>query len=138
MKSKLAVRVARLLGALAIMAIVSVLLVPRFVNRADTRLAISKTDVASLGSMLVQFQLDCKRYPTTQEGLNALRVKPANAKGWKGPYAEKPIPLDEWGHAYVYAATTKDGKPSFTLMSYGSDGAPGGDGDAADITNGTD
>ena len=73
-------------------------------------------------------------YPTTEEGLNALRVRPSSAKNWKGPYTTKDIPLDPWGGPYVYQAPGPDGQ-DFLVTSYGADGAPGGESDAADITS---
>src|SRR5881227_1547969 len=62
----------------------------------------AKSQISEFERMLDQFKLDVGRYPTNDEGLQALRSKPANATNWDGPYSKKDVPLDPWGHAYVY------------------------------------
>lgn len=93
----------------------------------------AKSQISEFEGMLDQFKLDVGRYPTSDEGLQALRVKPANATNWDGPYSKKDIPMDPWGHPYVYRfpGTHSD----FDILSYGADGQEGGDGDNADITS---
>ena len=76
--------------------------------------------------------MDNDKYPTTEQGLNALRVQPADATGWKGPYTTKDIPTDPWGNEYLYESPGPNGE-DFVIISYGSDGAPGGEGDASDL-----
>ena len=78
------------------------------------------------------FRLDMRRYPTTEEGVDALLNRPAaGAELWSGPYIDKASGLtDPWGNPYVYRAT---GASGYELISYGADGAPGGDGENADI-----
>lgn len=93
----------------------------------------SKAQLDSLQKSLVAYRLDVGTYPSTELGLQALQVKPANASAWAGPYLSKAVPLDPWGHAYVYRFPGHQGE--YDLFSYGSDGKPGGDGDAADIRN---
>ena len=94
------------------------------------RISAARADLAVLTSALQNFRLDCDRYPTTAEGLASLTAQPAHVEAWKGPYLAKPIGLDPWGHRYVYRY---EGHDHFLLESYGSDGKPGGEGDAADI-----
>lgn len=86
--------------------------------------------ITQVGAALQQFNLDLGRYPTEAEGLNALMVAPVGAKGWRSPYLENPPGVDSWGHPLFYRIRP-DGQ--FELGSYGSDGKPGGEGDAADI-----
>jgi len=93
----------------------------------------AKSQISEFESMLDQFKLDVGRYPTNEEGLQAIRVKPANVENWDGPYSKKDIPVDPWGHAYVYRFPGTHG--DFDLLSYGGDGQEGGDGDNADITS---
>ncbi|MGC9023154.1 MAG: type II secretion system major pseudopilin GspG, partial [Dissulfurimicrobium sp.] len=79
------------------------------------------------------FRLDNGRYPTTEEGLKALREKPPGLDTWNGPYLPKPIPKDPWGHDYVYRCPGEHG--DYDIISYGRDGQPGGEGEDADITS---
>ena len=124
-----------LLVVILILAILAALIVPRLVNRtSDAKIAAAKSDISTLGSLLQQYKVDNDAYPSTEDGLNALRVQPSDAPHWKGPYTTKDIPLDPWGNPYVYQSPGPSGQ-DYLITSYGADGAPGGDGDAADITS---
>jgi len=124
-----------LLVVILILAILAALIVPRVVNRTgDAKRAKAASDIATLSSLLQQYRIDTDKYPTTEEGLNALRVQPSSAPNWRGPYATKDIPTDPWGNEYTYESPGEGGE-DFTIISYGSDGAPGGEGDAADISS---
>jgi general secretion pathway protein G len=79
------------------------------------------------------YQLDLHSFPTTEEGLQALRVDPGHS-GWNGPYLPKDIPLDPWGRAYVYRYPGEHGSGP-DIVSYGGDGVPGGEGIYADIVS---
>ena len=83
------------------------------------------------------YRLDNGRYPTTEQGLNALWEKPAidPPANWRAPYLRKPVPLDPWGHAYVYAAPGVANPNAYDLYTLGKDGKPGGSGEDADITS---
>lgn len=137
MRKQRAFTLIELLVVILILAILAALIVPRVVGRTgDAKVAKAKTDLATLANQLNNFRLDVDRYPTTEEGLNALRVQPGDGTGWKGPYLSKDVPLDPWNNEYVYEFPGADGQDSFSLMSFGSDGAPGGEGEAADIIEG--
>ena len=124
-----------MLVVILILAILAALIIPRLVGRtSDAKIAKAKSDIATLSSLLQQYRLDSDRYPTTEEGLNALRVRPSSARVWKGPYTTKDIPLDPWGNPYVYQSPGPDGQ-DFLVTCYGADGAPGGESDAADLTS---
>lgn len=126
-----------LLVVILILAILAALIVPRVVGRTgDAKRAKAASDLATLSGSLETFRLDVDRYPTTEEGLQALRAAPSDANGWKGPYISKSIPPDPWGNEYVYEFPGSSGDDSFLIMSYGADGAPGGEGEAADVTQG--
>jgi general secretion pathway protein G len=86
-----------------------------------------------LEKALDQYRLDTRRYPTTEQGLQALVAKPSNEASWNGPYLKKAVPNDPWGRPYVYRNPGQKG--DFDLVSYGRDGRPGGNGEDADITN---
>jgi len=79
------------------------------------------------------FRLDTGRYPTTEEGLKSLREKPSGIENWEGPYLPKEIPVDPWGKPYVYKAPGEHG--DYDLISYGLDGAEGGEGENQDIVS---
>ena len=80
------------------------------------------------------FRLDVGRYPTAEEGLNALVVKPANADKWSGPYLKKEVPMDPWGHPYVYKIP--GAKSDYGVISNGPDAKQsGGNGEDAVITS---
>jgi general secretion pathway protein G len=128
-----------LLVVILILAILAALIVPKVVGKtSDAKIAAAKSDLATLSSALQNFRLDNDRYPTTEEGLAALTTAPASgANNWKGPYLTKPVGEDPWQHDYVYQYPGSGGSDSYTLESYGSDGAPGGEGEAADIVEGS-
>lgn len=124
-----------LLVVILILAILASLIVPRIVGRTgDAKRAKAASDIATLSGLLQQYRMDTDTYPTTEQGLNALRVPPSGVNNWRGPYTTKNIPTDPWGNEYVYVSPGPNGQ-DFLITSYGSDGAPGGDGDAADITS---
>jgi general secretion pathway protein G len=104
-----------------------------FRNVEKARLTVAKDQIAEFETNLDVFRLDVGRYPTTEEGLQALRVKPSGVENWDGPYLKKDVPMDPWGHPYVYRCPGQHG--DFDLLSYGADGQEGGDGDGADVKN---
>ncbi|MBV8620761.1 MAG: type II secretion system major pseudopilin GspG [Curvibacter sp.] len=121
-----------LLVVLAILTLLAGLVGPRVLSQLGG--AKSKTagvQIADLEKSLELFKLDVGRFPTTEEGLNALVVKPGAAMGWNGPYLKGAVPSDPWGHPYKY--TLNNG--AVELLSYGADGAAGGEGENADIQN---
>jgi general secretion pathway protein G len=81
-----------------------------------------------LSTALDTYRLDLGEYPTALDEL-----RHSDKKGWDGPYLPRDVPLDPWGNPYVYKVPGDDGKP-YSIMSYGKDGQPGGEGDAEDIT----
>ncbi len=121
-----------LLVVLAILTLLAGLVGPKVLNQLGG--AKSKTaavQIADLDKSLELFKLDVGRYPSTEEGLEALVKKPASANGWNGPYLKGGLPTDPWGHAYRY--TSSGG--NIEILSLGADGAPGGEGENADIRN---
>ena len=93
----------------------------------------TRAQLDALGKALDQFRLDTGHYPSNEEGLAALVVRPPNEPKWEGPYLTKDVPLDPWGNAYVFKNPGDHGE--YDLFSYGKDGKPGGEGEAADVTN---
>ena len=124
-----------LLVVILILSILAALIIPRLISRtSDAKRAKAASDIATLSSLLQQYQLDNGKFPATEDGLQALVTKPSDAPNWKGPYSTKGISNDPWGAPYVYQAPGPAGQ-DFLITCYGSDGQPGGDGDAADITS---
>ena len=120
-----------------IMGILAALIVPKLMGRTDdARIIAAKQDIATLMQALKLYKLDNQRYPTTEQGLQALIEKPTSgpaANGWKtGGYLDK-LPNDPWGKPYVYRQPGEHG--DYDLLSYGKDGQAGGSDEAADITN---
>lgn len=123
-----------LLVVLVILTLLAGLVGPRVMNLLGG--AKSKTaalQVTDLEKSLEIFKLDVGRYPTTEEGLNALAVKPTTINGWNGPYIKGGVPADPWGKPYTYTSPTATG--GIDIVSLGADGAPGGEGENADIHN---
>ena len=92
-----------------------------------------EAQIELFGAALDSFRLDVGRYPTTSEGLEALRTRPAGLEKWDGPYLKKEIPLDPWDHRYLYTVPGAHG--DYDLISYGADGMPGGKGENQDIVS---
>jgi len=123
-----------LLVVMVIIGLLAALVVPRFIRQEEkAKTKVAKAQVELLETALDTFRLDVGRYPTSQEGLDALRRKPAGVDRWDGPYLKKEVPLDPWERAYVYHSPSEHG--AYDLMSYGADGVPGGDGDNHDVTS---
>jgi general secretion pathway protein G len=118
-----------------ILGILAALVVPKIISRPDeARVIAAKQDIASLMQALKLYRLDNQRYPTTEQGLQALQTKPDTTPvplNWKpGGYIER-LPKDPWGNPYQYLNPGVHGE--IDVFSYGADGAPGGEGNDADI-----
>jgi len=126
-----------LIELLIVMVIISLLaafVAPRFFGqekKAKQRGA--KGQIALLESAVDTYRLDVGRYPTTAQGLEALREKPAGVDKWDGPYLSKELPLDPWGNPYEYESPSEHG--DFAIMSHGADGKLGGEGMDMDIVS---
>ena len=98
--------------------------------------AAARSQMEMLGAALDAYRLDNGRYPTTAQGLQALREEPTlepRPRNWNGPYLRRAVPLDPWDNPYVYIAPGEANPGSYDLVSYGADGLPGGEGENADI-----
>jgi len=107
-----------------------------FRNVGDAKISAANAQLQLFGLALDQYRLDNDYYPSSAQGLEALRTVPQGepaVRNWRGPYLKKPIPLDPWGHAYVYRSRGEKDANGYDLFSYGRDGKPGGDGEDADI-----
>ncbi len=128
-----------LLVVITVMAILAGLVAPMvFRNVGDAKTSAARAQIELFALALDQYRLDNDYYPSTAQGLAALRERPAGdpePRSWRGPYLRKTIPPDPWGRAYVYRAPGDVNPESYDLLSHGRDGATGGTGEDADITS---
>jgi general secretion pathway protein G len=123
-----------LLVVITILGLLAALVAPRFFGKvSEAKLKTAKAQIEMFGTALDTFRLDVGRYPTTDEGLKALREKPSGADLWQGPYLPKEIPVDPWKKPYVYRCPGEHG--DYDLLSYGLDGAEGGEGENQDVVS---
>jgi len=121
-----------LLIVLVIIGLLAALVGPTLYQRiGPARESTARAQLENFATALDSYFVDLGRYPSTQDGLKALRAKPENADKWNGPYLKKEIPADPWGNQYVYRAPGRNG--GYEIVSYGADGREGGDGENADI-----
>jgi general secretion pathway protein G len=133
-KTNKGITLIELLVVMVIIAMFATLVGSRvFRNVEKGRQTVAKEQITQFESVLDIYRLDVGRYPSTEEGLQALQVRPSGVENWDGPYLKKDVPLDPWNKPYVYRCPGQHG--DFDLVSYGADGAEGGDGDNADIKN---
>ncbi len=122
-----------LLVVLVIIGVLAALIVPNLLDRTDdARATAARTDVNNLMQALKLYKLDNQRYPTSEQGLQALVAKPTTGAippNWR-PYLEK-LPNDPWGQPYQYLNPGVKGE--IDVFSFGADGQAGGEGKNADI-----
>jgi len=122
-----------LLVVLAIIGLLAAIIAPqvlKYLGGARTQTA--KVQIQNVVSALELYRLDVGQYPTQEQGLNAVLVAPPNTPGWSGPYLTRPSALtDPWGQPYLYRNPGQHGE--IDVYSLGSDKAPGGTGEAADV-----
>lgn len=128
-----------LLVVITILSVLAAIVVPRVAGRSeDARRAKAVADVESIGVALDLFAADNGRYPTTEQGLAALReapVAPPMPRAWNGPYLKKELPMDPWGRPYLYQSPGTHDEATYDLASLGADGQPGGAGSDTDVTS---
>ena len=124
-----------MLVVVVIIAVFAAVVGPRLLNQGDkARVVAAKQQIENFGLALGQYHLDTGGYPTTEQGLQALRVQPSGVEQWHGPYLQKDVANDPWGHPYVYKYPGDHGDEP-DVISYGLDGKPGGEGNDADIVS---
>ncbi len=127
-----------LLIVMIILGLLAALVAPRMfgkVGKSKQKAALSQ--ISLFETALDTYRLDVGKFPTTEQGLRALRVKPDSDEEaetrWDGPYLPKEVPLDPWGHPYDYRYPGEHG--DYDIISYGADGQPGGEDEDADVVN---
>lgn len=128
-----------LLVVLVVLGLLAALVGPRLLERvSDAERKAAQAQIELFGLALDSYRLDNGRYPTTEQGLEALNRRPTTepaASNWRGPYLRKSVPDDPWGRPYVYTSPGVRNPASYDLASFGRDGAAGGSGDDADVTS---
>ena len=124
-----------LLVVVAIIGLLAAFVGPRlFGNVSKSEITTAKAQIEAFARALESYRLDTGKFPETAQGLNALVVRPPDTPRWNGPYLQKEVPLDPWGHAYLYKRPGT-GQRDFDIVSYGRDGSPGGVDEDADLSN---
>lgn len=128
-----------LLVVIAIIATLAAVIAPSlFGNVGTARISAAKSQIQVFALALDAYRLDNEAYPTTEQGLEALRTLPVagdSVANWKGPYLRQVVPLDPWGRPYVYISPGIANPDSYDLYTLGKDGAIGGENENADITS---
>ncbi len=126
-----------LLELLVVMVIIGLLAAyvgPKYFSQiGKSEIKTTRAQLVGFEKALQQYRLDVGRFPTTEQGLQALVTRPASVSKWDGPYLEKAVPPDPWGQRYLYVSPGEHG--DFDISSTGRDGRPGGEGLDADVGN---
>jgi len=123
-----------LLIVLVIIGLLAALVGPALYQRiAPAKESVARAQIENFMTALDNYFIDTGRFPSVQQGLQALRAQPENETRWRGPYLKKEIPKDPWGTAFVYRSPGRNG--GYEIISYGADGREGGEGDNRDINS---
>lgn len=134
-RSQAGLTLIEMLVVVTIIAVFAAVVGPRVLQRADAaKQTAARQQINSFNTALGAYKLDTSLYPTTEQGLAALRSRPEGLNGWQGPYLPQEIPTDPWGRAYVYKFPGEHGDEP-DIVSLGADGQPGGTGIAEDIVS---
>ena len=134
-RSQSGVTLIEMLVVVTIIALFAALVAPKMLKRADAaRVTAARAQINAFNTALGAYKLDTSMYPTSEQGLAALRVRPANMPLWNGPYLPQDIPMDPWQRPYIYRYPGEHGDEP-EIVSYGADGQPGGEDINADIVS---
>lgn len=118
-----------------IIALFAALVLPKMMHQADrAKVTKAKADINGFSTALGAYKLDTGTFPSTEQGLKALREKPEGVENWQGPYVQKEIGMDPWNHPYIYHYPGDHGDEP-DIVSLGLDGQPGGEDYNADIVS---
>jgi general secretion pathway protein G len=128
-----------LLVTIAIIATLAAIVAPTlFGNVGEARKNAARSQIQILSLALDAYRLDADAFPTTEQGLDALRAVPVSGDAptnWKGPYLRQLVPVDPWGKPYVFVSPGVANPNGYDLYTLGKDGRAGGEGEDADITS---
>ena len=115
-----------MLVVVTIIAVFAAVVGPKILQKADiAKKTAARQQINSFNTALGAYKLDTSLFPTNEQGLNALRVRPEGLNGWQGPYMVQEIPTDPWSRPYIYKYPGDHGDEP-DIISYGADGQPGG------------
>ncbi|MBF8276015.1 MAG: gspG [Candidatus Brocadiaceae bacterium] len=122
-----------LLIVMIIIGLLAALIGPKMIGRVgESRQTVAKQQIEGFSSALEMYKLDTAKYPTREQGLEALITQPSGVINWKGSYLKKKlIPKDPWGNNYIYTYPGEHG--DYDIISYGADGKSGGDDEEKDV-----
>jgi general secretion pathway protein G len=124
---------------ITVIAILAALVAPMvFRNVGDAKVTATRAQIEIFGLALDTYRLDNDYFPSSTQGLEALRSLPSGEpapRNWRGPYLKKAVPLDPYGHPYVYRSPGESNPTSYDLLGLGRDGKPGGTGEDADVNS---
>ena len=122
-----------LLIVMVIMGLLAALVGPRMFGKVGkSKQNAARSQMALFETALDTYRLDVGKYPSTEQGLQALRTKPSDEEKWDGPYLPKSVPKDPWGHPYIYRRTDNG---EVEMISLGANGTEGGGGEDKDISS---
>jgi general secretion pathway protein G len=134
-RSNAGVTLIEMLVVVIIIALFATLVAPNMFKNIDKANAVAaRTQINNFEQALMQYKMSTGTFPTTEQGLEALRTRPPNVNQWEGPYLRKELPLDPWKHPYVYRFPGEHGDEP-DILCLGADGQPGGEGVNSDIAN---
>ena len=123
-----------LLVVLVVLGLLAGIVAPKYFSQlGKSEAKVARAQIEGLAKALDLYRLDVGRYPTSEQGLNSLVLRPNDEPKWDGPYLAKGVPLDPWSREYLYRSPGENGE--YDLQSLGKDGQPGGEGENAEITN---
>jgi len=126
-----------LLVVIIVLGLLAGLVAPQIFGRVgDAKVTTARTQMSLLGTALDSYRLDNGAYPTTEQGLQALREKPTREPSpvnWKGPYLRKDVPLDPWDRPFLFRSPGSRNPTGYDLATLGRDGKEGGAGEDADL-----
>jgi general secretion pathway protein G len=135
-RAQAGVTLIEMLVVMTIIALFAALVVPGMLKKGDSaRITKAHADIQSFMTALASYKLDTGIFPTTDQGLRALREKPGDLLQWAGPYIQQDVPKDPWGHDYAYKFPGDHDPNEPEIICLGADGQPGGDGINADIVS---
>jgi general secretion pathway protein G len=139
MKTRSGFTLIEILVVIAVLAMLAALVAPNVFQHVGTaKDATARSQIELLGGALDAYRLDNGRYPTTDQGLDALQVEPTLQplpSNWRGPYLRKDVPLDPWGAPFIYLSPGEVNERGYDLLSLGADGEPGGEGEDSDVVS---
>jgi general secretion pathway protein G len=139
MTTRRAFTLLEIIVVIIVLALLAGLVAPQIFGRVgEARGTTARTQIELLSTALDSYRLDNGSYPSTEQGLQALREKPSRGpipQQWKGPYLRRAVPNDPWGRPYIYRYPGQRNAGMFELTSLGRDGQAGGTGEDADISN---